>query len=51
MSTEIIHPKTENSQGQRKTEVILSFHLARGAAYYFWKVLFPLYLLTMLSFT
>ena len=50
MSTEI-DDQAANSQGQEKTEVILSFHLARGVAYYFWKALFPLYLLTMLSFT
>ena len=24
--------------GQRKTEVMLSFHVARGASYYFWQV-------------
>ena len=35
VSTEIDHQKA-NSQGQQKTEVRLSFHVARGAAYYFW---------------
>jgi hypothetical protein len=40
-----------NASGAYQTKVTLDFHVSRKAAYYFWKALLPLYLLTVLSFS
>ena len=50
VSTEIKElPKTPS--GVENTHLFVAFHAARCSAFYFWKVLLPLYLLTFLSFT
>ena len=38
-----------SAQGQDQTDVVLSFHVTRKSAFYFWKCLLPLYLLFTLS--
>jgi len=49
VSTAIEHVTDE--MGLHSTDLHFGVHISRGAAYYFWKALMPLYLLTILSFT
>lgn len=50
VSAKIIE-KEPGSNGWESTEVPIFFHVRRKASYYLWKVLLPLYLLTMLAMT
>mmetsp|Transcript_6503 Transcript_6503/g.16448 ORF Transcript_6503/g.16448 Transcript_6503/m.16448 type:complete len:173 (+) Transcript_6503:477-995(+) len=45
-----INVRPPNPQGIELISVTLGFHLSRKPAYYFWKVMLPLYMLTLLSF-
>eukprot|EP01052_Picozoa_sp_SAG31_P004191 SAG31_NODE_172_length_21357_cov_7.616021_3_plen_295_part_00 len=47
----IIDEKEKNELGGEVTLVDVAFHLSRKSAFYFWKCLVPLYMLTALSFT
>jgi hypothetical protein len=40
-----------NEVGSERTQINVGFHVARRTAFYFWKVLGPLYIITFLSFT
>jgi hypothetical protein len=44
-----IKEQSAYAQGQQKPIAPLSVHVTRNSAYYFWKALLPLYLLTVLS--
>ncbi|GMH92329.1 hypothetical protein TrVE_jg2597 [Triparma verrucosa] len=50
LSTNIEEQSTD-SNGAQMNYVNISFHLSREAGYYFWKVLLPLWTLTILNFT
>jgi hypothetical protein len=39
-----------NDAGSERTQINIGFHVSRRSMFYFWKVLLPLYLLTLLSF-
>jgi hypothetical protein len=41
----------QSASGTENSWLFVSFHLSRNSAYYFWKALFPLYMLNVLSLT
>jgi len=49
LSSKIEDLPLEYGHGHEVTSVVLAFHVSRKSAYYFWKALLPLYLLTVLS--
>jgi len=49
VSTAVEH--CTDDKGLHFTDLHIGVHISRGALYYFWKALMPLYLLTILSFT
>lgn len=47
----VIENYVDPADGLGMADLHIAVHISRGAAYYFWKALMPLYLLTILSFT